>query len=78
MTSAGRKISFHTVENYVEALTESFILYKAERCDVKGKQYLTTGAKYYLADTGLQQHLIFAQSDSYRFLQQNIECLRRT
>jgi len=35
MTSTGRKVSFHTVENYIEALTESFILHEAERCDVK-------------------------------------------
>ena len=31
MTSAGRKISVHTVENYLDALTESFIFYKIGR-----------------------------------------------
>jgi len=58
MTSGGRKISVHTVENYLEALTESFILYRAGRYDVKGKQQLVTGAKYYVSDIGLRYYLL--------------------
>ena len=52
MTSSGKKISNHTVENYLEALCKSYILYKANRYDVKGKQYLETNGKYYLVDIG--------------------------
>ena len=58
MTSNGRKISVHTVEKYMEALTESFILYKAYRYDVKGKQQLVTGVKYYISDIGLRYYLL--------------------
>ena len=58
MTSAGRKISVHTVESYLSALTDSFILYKIGRYDVKGKQYLKTGDKYYVADVGLRYALL--------------------
>lgn len=54
MTSAGRKIAVHTVEKYLEALTESFIFYRVGRYDIKGKQYLKTGDKYYAADIGLR------------------------
>lgn len=43
MTSNGRNLSVHTVENYITALLEVFIFYKATRYDVKGKQYLKTG-----------------------------------
>ena len=39
MTSMGRSISVHTVENYLKALLDSFILYKVERYDIKGKEY---------------------------------------
>ena len=39
LTSYGRKTTSVTVENYVEALTSAFILYKANRYDVKGKQH---------------------------------------
>ena len=58
MTSNGRKISVPTVEKYIEALTESFVLYKASRYDIKGKNYLITGSKYYLSDVGLRYYLL--------------------
>ena len=58
MISGGRKISVHTVENYLEALTDSFILYRAGRYDVKGRQHLVSGVKYYLADIGLRYYLL--------------------
>jgi predicted AAA+ superfamily ATPase len=61
MTSAGRKISVHTVESYISALTDSFILYRAGRFDIKGRQYLKTGHKYYLVDPGLRRFLLGSQ-----------------
>ena len=58
MTSKGRKISAPTVENYLSALVDSFVLCKVGRYDVKGKQYLVTGSKYYLSDIGLRYYLL--------------------
>ena len=58
MTSGGRKISVPTIEKYLEALVESFVLYKVSRYDIKGKYHLTTGAKYYLSDLGLRYYLL--------------------
>ncbi len=55
MTSLGRKITSHTVENYISALTDSYIFYPVSRYDAKGKQLLKTGQKIYLADVGLRQ-----------------------
>ena len=80
LTSAGRKISNHTVENYLSALTDSFILYKAGRYDVKGKQYLQTNEKYYLVDIGLRYFLLGSKkADMGRILENIIylELLRR-
>lgn len=54
MISSGRKITSHTVENYISALTNSYIFYSVPRYDAKGKQLLKTGQKYYLADVGLR------------------------
>ena len=54
LTSHQRKVSFHTVENYLAALMDSFIFYRVQRYDIKGKQHLSTGAKYYLCDVGLR------------------------
>ncbi|MCL2761333.1 MAG: ATP-binding protein [Desulfuromonadales bacterium] len=58
MTSAGRKISVHTVGSYLTALTDCFILYQIGRYDIKGKQYLKTGDKYYVADIGLRYAML--------------------
>lgn len=54
MTSLGRKITSHTVENYISALIDSYIFYSVSRFDTKGKQLLKTGQKLYLADIGLR------------------------
>ncbi len=62
MTSAGRKVSTHTIENYLSALSDSYILYKVGRYDIKGKQYLTTGDKYYLCDVAFR-FLILGNKD---------------
>lgn len=50
--SSGRSISNNTVENYLSLLEKSFLFYKAQRYDIKGKEYLSTSAKYYVVDLG--------------------------
>jgi hypothetical protein len=49
------KQSIHhaTVEKYLDYLVESFVFYKVNRFDLKGKKQLATQEKYYLVDTGL-------------------------
>ena len=46
MTSAGRKISSHTVENYLDGITESLLMYRVGRYDIKGKEHLQLLDKY--------------------------------
>jgi predicted AAA+ superfamily ATPase len=80
MTSSGRKISVHTVESYLSALTDSFILYKIGRYDVKGKQHLKTGDKYYAADVGLRYALLGSEKADLGHILENVvflELLRR-
>lgn len=80
MTSDGRKISTHTVENYISALTNSYILHKVGRYDVKGKQYLKSRDKYYVADIGLRYFLLRSRDVDYGQILENIvylELLRR-
>lgn len=80
MTSAGRKIAVHTVEKFLEALTESFIFYRVGRYDVKGKQYLKTGDKYYVADIGLRYSVLGNKKADNGHILENIvylELLRR-
>jgi hypothetical protein len=80
MTSDGRKISTHTVESYLSALLDSYIIYRAKRYDVKGKQHLKTNDKYYATDIGLRRLLLGGKSDDTGFILENIiylELLRR-
>ena len=58
LTSGGKKVSQPTVENYMTYLEECFMVYKVGRYDIKGKEYLKTLSKYYIADTGLRNALL--------------------
>ena len=63
LTSKGIAISNHTVENYITAFLESFLIYKAERFDVKGKNLLARDYKYYAVDPGLRSYLLGKKAD---------------
>lgn len=80
MTSSGRKIDVRTVEKYVDALMESFIVYQAKRYNIKGKQYLKTLEKYYVVDIGLRYMLLGSRSTDVGHILENVvylELLRR-
>lgn len=72
MTSNGRNISVHTVESYITALLEGFVFYKASRYDVKGKQYLKTGDKYYITDPGIRYFLLGRKNGDTGHVLENI------
>lgn len=81
LTSKGMTTSNHTVENYISAFIDSFLIYKAERFDVKGKNLLVRDYKYYVVDQGLRSYLLGKKADSdMRHILENIiylELLRR-
>ncbi len=64
LTSKGMTTSNHTVENYISAFIDSFLIYKAERFDVKGKNLLVRDYKYYVVDQGLRSYLLGKKADS--------------
>ena len=72
LISNGRKISINTVDRYVRALVDSYIFYKVDRYDVKGRQYLKTFGKYYIADTGLRRLLTAESASDIGHLLENI------
>ena len=72
MTSNGRSISVHTVESYITSLLESFIFYRATRYDVKGKQYLKTGDKYYVVDPGIRYFLLGRKTGDRGHILENV------
>ena len=80
LNSNGRKISVHTVESYLEALTESYIFNRVSRYDIKGKQYLETGEKYYATDLTMRYALLGRKNLDVGHILENVvylELIRR-
>ncbi|HOH89401.1 MAG TPA: ATP-binding protein, partial [Bacillota bacterium] len=80
INASGRKISVNTVENYLRALYQSYIFYKVDRYDIKGKQHLKTLGKYYIVDTGLRNLLLSGSAADIGHLLENViylELIRR-
>ena len=80
MTSQGRRLDVRTVEKYLTACLDSYIVYQARRYDIRGKQHLKTLEKYYAVDVGLRFFLLGrAHADTGHLLENVIylELLRR-
>ena len=80
LTSEGRSISVHTVESYLDALVESYVFNKVSRFDIKGKQYLQSGEKYYATDVTMRYALLGRRNIDAGHILENIvylELIRR-
>lgn len=58
LNSNNRKNSVNIIENYLSYLLDSYLIYKVSRYDIRGKEYLKTGDKYYVCDLGLRNYLL--------------------
>ena len=54
--------SYNTISNYVEALIDSYLIFKANRYDIKRKEFLKTQEKYYVVDIGLRYYMLGQKS----------------
>lgn len=80
LTSNGRRVSPNTVDDYMEALAESYIFYPAERFDIVGKEILKSNKKWYIVDLGIRNHILPRKNYDLGFSIENIvyfELLRR-
>ena len=80
LTSSGRKTTSDTVDNYLKMLENAFIIYKANRYDLKGKMFLKTLEKYYIVDIGIRNQLTGLQGTDHGHVLENIvyiELIRR-
>lgn len=57
-SNGDKTISMPTISNYLKYLTESFVIQKGERYDIKGRKYIGTPSKYYYTDLGLRNALL--------------------
>lgn len=80
LTSNGRRVSPNTVDDYMDALAESYIFYSAERFDIVGKEILKSNKKWYIVDLGIRNHILPRKNYDLGFSIENIvyfELLRR-
>lgn len=73
-------ISVPTIDTYIRGLLDSYLLYKCERYDIKGKQMLDSSPKYYVADIGLRTALLGHEDTDLGHILENVvylELLRR-
>lgn len=74
------KSNHSTIDNYLKMLENAFIIYKADRSDIKSKALLKTLGKYYIADTGLRNIILGFRNIDEGHLIENVvylELLRR-
>jgi len=80
LTSSGRKTTSDTIDNYLRMLESAFIVYRVNRFDLKGKQFLKTQEKFYMVDTGIRYSLAGQRNADYGHILENViflELLRR-
>ena len=80
LTSMGRKTDAKTIEKYIRGLTDSLLVHEVSRYNIKGKEFLSTLSKYYVADLGLRQMILGNRNIDMEHILENIiylELLRR-
>ena len=65
-------IGSQTIGNYLNYLSESFLLNKAIRYDIKGKKYINTLSKYYFSDIGLRNAILDMRQQEETHIMENI------
>lgn len=70
--SKRRKVSYETVAQYIGYLTETFIIHKLERYDIKGKEALGGNAKYYANDVAFHNFLYGGYNYGTGYMLENI------
>lgn len=57
MKSSGRKTTYDTVSNYIGYIEDTFLIHKAERYDIRGKETISGNSKYYSNDLAYKNYL---------------------
>lgn len=75
LTANGTASSHVTIGNYLRYLCDAYVLHKIERYDIRGKKYLSSLSKYYIADTGMRFAILGRRNMDWGRIYENIVCL---
>lgn len=65
-------ISEDTVSRYLDLFMDAFMIYKAERYDIKGRKYIGSPVKYYFSDVGLRNARLNFRQQEENHIMENI------
>jgi hypothetical protein len=68
----GITTTVETVITYIEHIKKAFVIYSAQRYDIKGRKLLSTNEKYYTVDLGLRNCVKSSNEIDYNKLYENI------
>lgn len=71
-SAKGKSISDVTAKNYLDHLCDAFLFVQAKRYDIKGRKYLSTPVKYYVADVGLRNARLNFRQQEENHIMENI------
>ena len=71
-SAKGKSISDVTAKNYLDHLCDAFLFVPAKRYDIKGRKYLSTPVKYYVADVGLRNARLNFRQQEENHIMENI------
>lgn len=80
LKSGGYSVSAPSIDTFLKGLLDSYLLYKCNKYDIKGKKYLDSNAKYYVVDLGLRTALLGQKDMDAGHILENVvylELLRR-
>jgi predicted AAA+ superfamily ATPase len=70
--SKNRKINYETIANYIAYIENAFLIHKAERYNIKGKETLMGSCKYYANDHAFKNYLYFGYAGGMGYLLENL------
>lgn len=72
LKSEGKGADQKTVDKYIRGLSDSLMIYEAQRYNLKGKMFLKTNSKYYAVDVGLRNCLVKGSESDIDHILENI------
>lgn len=72
ISNSMKDVYINTITTYINYLLDAFLIEKAERYDVKGKQYISTPSKYYFSDIGLRNARLNFRQQEEEHIMENI------